>query len=510
MKTLLIVEKDKRDRQGLRAMIHKSGVQIDTILECSNGMDALYILNKRKIDVMFTNIDMAKMSGITLCEKAREIDPSLKMVVVTDSDEFIHAVQLLRLGVREYLLKPIQRQQVVDILKVLDQEVRQSLENQVTNSTVKGQYLKQMLLSTHASEGELDSIMRQGDSPLFANPYVVCCLDNMGADSYMREDRGYLGNVEQSELYILKASILEWVRLQEWRRRFVGVSREYKGIEHLQQAYREALSARIEAFYREKPVVYIADIEKPAGTIAGAEKSAGTIAEIKENDMKKAVANKSKSLDYTEITNMSTMLGTAKASKVVKLLSKFLWENRLEKDMGQLQETITRFLESLETNYVAAAKEDTYEIQNLKSPLSYGSINTYEHMLLHWLELFTQKVQVQLSDYKNKEKMQVAIAYIRENYNQDFNMAVVSNEVSMNYSLFSLAFKEYTGTNFVNYLKELRMEKAKEYLQHSELRISEISQNVGYENEKHFMKIFKAMYGISPTEYRKSVQLKKN
>lgn len=491
MKTLLIVEEDKRDRQGLRTMIHKSGVQIDTILECSNGMDALYILNKKKIDVMFTNINMAEMSGITLCEQAREIDHSLKIVVVTDSDEFIHAVKLLRLGVREYLLMPIQSQQVVDILRILDHEVQLSLETQVTNSTVKGQYLKQMLLSTHASEGELDSIMRQGDSPLFANPYVVCCLDNMGADSYMREERGYLGNVEQSELYILKASLLEWVRLQEWRRRFVGVSREYVGIEHLQQAYREALSARIEAFYREKSVVYIVEIEKSVGAITEVEKSAGTIAGI-------------------DITNMSSMLGTAKAPQVVKILSKFLWENRLEKDMEQLQAIITKFLRSLEINYAAAAKEETYEIQNLKSPLSYGSINTYEHMLLHWLELFTQKIQVQLSDYKNKEKMQVAITYIRENYNQDFNMAVVSNEVSMNYSLFSLAFKEYTGTNFVNYLKELRMEKAKEYLQHSELRIGEISQNVGYENEKHFMKIFKVRYGISPTEYRKSVQLKKN
>lgn len=487
MRTLLIVEEDKRDRQALRAIIHKSGIQIDTILECSNGKDAVYALENQKIDVMFTNINMSGINGIDLCEKARQIDETLKIVAVTDSDEFIHAVQLLRLGAREYLLKPIQKKQVEDILHTLDNEVRISVEHQVTNSTVSGQQLKQMLLNLNASAGELDSIMKQSDSVLFKNSYVVCCLDNMGADSYMREERGYLGNVEQSEVYILKESILDWVRLQEWRRRFVGVSCTYIGIEHLQEAYREAMEARVEAFYREKSLVCFAELE-------GLNKE-------------KASLDKRVEPFSIDIGNMSTILGTLQATKAIKDMNKFLWENKREKNITVLQSTITQFMEQIEVTYSVAVREDWYEIQNLKSPLSYASINVYEHMLLHWLELFVQKIQVQLSDFKNKEKMQLAIAYIRENYDQDFNMAVVSNEVSMNYSLFSIAFKEYTGTNFVNYLKELRMKKAKEYLKNSELRIGEISQRVGYENEKHFMKIFKAMYGVSPTEYRKSMKL---
>ena len=87
-------------------------------------------------------------------------------------------------------------------------------------------------------------------------------------------------------------------------------------------------------------------------------------------------------------------------------------------------------------------------------------------------------------------------------------MAVVSNYISMNYSLFSYAFKQYTGTNFVNFLKDLRMQEAKRLLETSDMRVNEISQAVGYENEKHFMKIFKATLGVSPTEYRKNIQLK--
>ena len=84
-------------------------------------------------------------------------------------------------------------------------------------------------------------------------------------------------------------------------------------------------------------------------------------------------------------------------------------------------------------------------------------------------------------------------------------MAVVSNYISMNYSLFSYSFKQYTGSNFVNYLKEIRMREAKKLLTETDMKIIEISQAVGYDNEKHFMKIFKATCGVSPTEYRHNV-----
>ena len=82
-------------------------------------------------------------------------------------------------------------------------------------------------------------------------------------------------------------------------------------------------------------------------------------------------------------------------------------------------------------------------------------------------------------------------------------MAMVSNYVSMNYSLFSIEFKNYTGMNFVNYLKEIRIKAAKRLLENTELRIQEVGKMVGYENDKQFMKIFKNICGVSPSEYRK-------
>ncbi len=76
----------------------------------------------------------------------------------------------------------------------------------------------------------------------------------------------------------------------------------------------------------------------------------------------------------------------------------------------------------------------------------------------------------------------------------------------MNYSMLSYLFKQYTGTNFVNYLKGVRMKEAMRLLKETDMKVIDISQQVAYENEKHFMKTFKAEFGVSPSEYRKNMQ----
>ncbi len=102
--------------------------------------------------------------------------------------------------------------------------------------------------------------------------------------------------------------------------------------------------------------------------------------------------------------------------------------------------------------------------------------------------------------------MAVAVAYIKEHYCEDMNMATVSNYISMNYTLFSYAFKQYTGQNFVSFLKEIRLKAAREFLKDTDDKIIEIAHKVGYENEKHFLKTFKSEFGVSPGEYRKNMQ----
>lgn len=107
--------------------------------------------------------------------------------------------------------------------------------------------------------------------------------------------------------------------------------------------------------------------------------------------------------------------------------------------------------------------------------------------------------------YISRNKMQQAVDYIRKNYMKSLDMAEVSNHVSMNYSMFSSTFKEYTGGNFSTYLKKLRIEKSKKLLMNTDMCINEISQKVGLEDARHFTKIFKEETGLSPTLFREKI-----
>lgn len=111
---------------------------------------------------------------------------------------------------------------------------------------------------------------------------------------------------------------------------------------------------------------------------------------------------------------------------------------------------------------------------------------------------------------QSKHKMQRAVDYIRQNYGNPIDMAEVSNYVSMNYSMFSSTFKEFVGENFSSYLKRLRIEKSKKLLGNLDRNVSEISREVGFEDARHFAKVFKEETGLTPTAWREQSLERKN
>ncbi|MBE0335252.1 response regulator transcription factor [Paenibacillus sp. 23TSA30-6] len=98
--------------------------------------------------------------------------------------------------------------------------------------------------------------------------------------------------------------------------------------------------------------------------------------------------------------------------------------------------------------------------------------------------------------------MSRAIQYIHAHYSEDLNMAVVSNSVSLNYTYFSQAFKAYTGMSFVQYVKKFRIAEAKKLLGCQGDKIYEIAAAVGFDNAKHFNKVFRELEGMTPQQFR--------
>ncbi len=480
MQTLLIIDEDKRDRQAIRAAVLKSEVPVEMILECDNGATALDIINNQNIDAIFTEIKLTSADGIKMCKDIKNTKDGPQIVVISGSNEFADAIELLRIGVREYLLKPINPKQINEILLQLEEEIKINDSNQLSNSVINIQQIKQLLDHKKVSVKEREYILKNNNSNLFQSNYVVCCTSHMEQEHYITENKAYLGSVEDSEVYILREDLIKSVTKQEWRRSFIGISQPCSDLVNFVDAYNQAKQARILSYFKEKHIVNYS----------------GQKQELQPYN-----------LDKEEITKLVNILGTNKATQVEKKIQSYLWDCTLRNDINLLENIMGIFLQEVKVLFRAIVKEDDEDIMNLSMPLSYSNIKTYEYALIQWIHKFSAKVEEELGVNKNKLKVKEAIRFIEENYDKDFNMAVVSNHVSMNYTLFSIAFKEHTGTNFVTYLKQIRMNKAKYYLEETDTKIIEISQKIGYENEKHFMKVFKATYGISPTEYRKNAQI---
>ncbi|KGX84570.1 response regulator transcription factor [Pontibacillus marinus] len=107
-------------------------------------------------------------------------------------------------------------------------------------------------------------------------------------------------------------------------------------------------------------------------------------------------------------------------------------------------------------------------------------------------------------DWSKYSKVNSALKFIDNQYSDpELNLQVVSREIDMSPTYFSRQFKEEKGISFIQYLTQLRMEKAKDLLEDVTLKTYEVAEMVGYNDYPHFAKTFKKLYQVSPNSYRK-------
>lgn len=486
MDTVLIVEDEKLIRQGIKSMILRSGVPVQTIMECNNGLMALEILKDQPIDVMFTDIRMPKMDGIALVQNMQELEHKPLTVVISGYDDFSYAVEMLRKGVREYILKPVDREQIMSIMQMLEKELQEKKEEQEEKRQIGYQQLRYLCLNQGLSRAEKERICKRYCDSFFQEEYVVCCSNYEGEEDEQSSASIYLKNVDEQQVFLVESENKGFLLKNELRNCYVGCSEPVSGLEQLDMAFLQARAMRKRAFSAgEKLVTFEAGMD-----IETEEK------ELNENDVQ-------------QLESIVHMLGTNRVEEAVQAVEALVKAVRKgENSVDFFHKQICHFLMRVAKNYENVLKVKEENVLELQEIYRYQTIEEYGDILINWMRKFHELISEEFDDYKSKQKVQLALGYIHENYNKDLNMAVVSNHISMNYSLFSQAFKQYTGKNFVNYLKELRIQEAKRLLAETDMRIIDISLAVGYENEKHFMKLFKAVCGVSPTEYRKNAMLK--
>lgn len=480
MKTLLLVEDEKLIRQGIRSMVERSDVEIEEIIECNNGEMALEVLNERHVDVMFTDIRMPKIDGITLASEASKLKHPPLIAAISGFDDFEYAVSMLRNGVSEYILKPVDRNKIAEVLNKFEQEISEKEKEYNQKKKTAFQQLQYMLFYDNITDVEIENISITISDFIPLDKFIIFCFSRKEEDMDLTVPGKYYFVQGQEKLDLIicdvdyKAEVLEKLCNHS-----VGISTAYYNLMDLKQAFCEAAEMRRTAFETCQLVV-----------------DANTYSPSKSE------------YEYGVKLMMQTanLICSNKLDEALAQLDIFVEGVKERKyPINEFQEQMKLIIQTTMKVYEKTLKNKEHEILELLDMFSYQNIDEYMDIIRQWINRFDELVNEDLDEHKTNKKMQKAIEYIRENYATNLNMAVVSNYISMNYSLFSFTFKQYTGTNFVNYLKNVRVGEAKRLLTETDMKVNEISKAVGYDHEKHFMKTFKSITGLTPSQYRNNL-----
>lgn len=116
MYSIIIVEDEDFIRNGIASLVNFKKFDIDKIFQAENGISAWDIIKKNNIDIILTDINMPKMDGITLAKKVKDQFPRKNIIFLTGYDHFDYALSAIKLGIDDYILKPVSKKDIEEII----------------------------------------------------------------------------------------------------------------------------------------------------------------------------------------------------------------------------------------------------------------------------------------------------------------------------------------------------------------------------------------------------------
>ncbi|WP_159888413.1 response regulator [Paenibacillus puerhi] len=506
MLKIAIVDDEERIRLGLSKVIMKASADYEIVGSFANGMDALQNLTHLEVDVVITDIQMPALNGLELIEQLQHIKPALAFVVISGYSEFEYARQALRFGVSEYLLKPVNKQELYSALERLHEAVRTVQRRQQNERT---EALKK-LLDIHYSAEEAEAALRS--LPLdFLNEFATV----LAVKSELPMDRK---NIEAWENEEHACSFLQVLMFSEYEacivythglmteqerhassqelaeslmRRLSGVLSAGIGLAvadglKLREAYQEALRACDYAIYSPYRTQTIGYKEVPAAA--------------EPMTMSKLEKRIKPYLDLLEVTKIRDELQAAFAEIAQLKLEKKRVIEACSKWISFIHHEVPEFKEAAAVNY-----GPDFAIE--------ASLN--RHLRLHDIQNHLNRIVSEaLTIAKDMrggtgnrviEKIKRIIA---EEYRHDIELPRLADQVYLTPSYLSKFFKAETGQTLTDYLINIRIEKAKELIKHhAEMKSYEVGEMVGYPDPAYFNKLFKRIVGLTPKEYKDTIRL---
>lgn len=523
---LLVADDEYLVLDSIKMIINKNVENVSVVGTASTGREAIEKAIRLKPDVVFMDIHMPGIDGIEAIKQIKNANSDIFFVILTAYEYFDYAKEALNLGVFEYLLKPINKNKLIETLKNIGTAI-----DKKRDSLMKGVELTERInsmlpfLESQYVTQKLYSIGLPEEMKFYENIFNISLKHGYAMTLLIQED---MDNIKKSQekqrLYDLfsiklkcKVPCLVGNPLSDRIIAFIptdkekegndsrrksqelakGIAEKMKGMTNLNYRIGIGRSYDAASFNKSCNEAYMAAATSNGQTVIHYENI--SISKISENNYPQQLES---------AFSNSMIIGNANEAKEI-FEEIYLWlANNYEEDIDRIKAKLINLLSTLERTMLYRLECFNELKQNYI--LSILRAKNKEEIRIQFVELLWELSHEIQNQRKNEVDGIISklLEYLNSNYSKDISLNNAAKQVNLSYHYLSKIFKDEIGKSFTDYLTELRIGKSIKLLGNQSLSIKEICLKIGYNDPNYYAKAFKKITGMSPTEYRSSINMR--
>ncbi|MBE6052938.1 MAG: response regulator [Clostridium sartagoforme] len=507
MLKVLIIDDEPYVREGLKHIVDWNENGFEICGEASDGDEGYSKILELKPDIILIDIQMPGKLGLDIIKDSKKNGVTGKFIVVSGYSNFEYAQKAIRYGVKDYLLKPIDEDELLNIALNLKKDIEEETKGKSRvekNQVALRQYVfSQLMLKKDISDYE--DIKKNLYNSSFQVALISNSLNKYNFDNIVKIEEIILDSIkEKNNIDIIKlgdrlALVIRNINVNYANKlltkikknldrnlggnNFIALGEEVHSIEDIYKSYRDAKNLTNNKF--------LFSISEIASNLQVKDESIDINLDEKEI-LSRVIA-------YTEIGQKD------KLKENISLFENLVRvkEIREEEIKVTITKTLLDFKEKIKKDY--KIKEEKLKIEEILIDKIYLEENLKG--LIDILLKGLLSISKEISTNSNDSSIKRVVKYVEKNYYKDLKLENLAELFNYNSAYLGKIFKSYTGESFNTYLDKIRIEEGKRLLVEENLKVYEVCERIGYKNIDYFHSKFKKYVGISPLNYKKQKEV---